>query len=133
VFLLDTNVVLEILLNQAKAEQVQRFLNATDRELLHVTDVAIFSISIILQRQRKSALWVQFVQTLAVGGFSIVRLSVPDTSGVDTVAQAHNLDFDDTYQYTAAGKHSLTLVSFDRHFDATPLGRRTPEQILNAT
>ena len=41
-----------------------------------------------------------------------------------------NLDFDDAYQYTAAEKHDLTIVSFDADFDRTKRGRKTPWEVL---
>jgi hypothetical protein len=40
------------------------------------------------------------------------------------------LDFDDAYQYVAAEKHDLTLVSFDADFDRTDRGRKTPVDVL---
>jgi len=39
------------------------------------------------------------------------------------------LDFDDAYQYVAAEKNGLVLVSFDGDLDKTPNGRKTPAQI----
>jgi hypothetical protein len=41
-----------------------------------------------------------------------------------------NLDFDDAYQYVAAEKHDLTLVSLDADFDRTERGRKTPADVL---
>jgi len=41
-----------------------------------------------------------------------------------------NLDFDDAYQYVAAEKHNLTLVSLAADFDRTDRGRKTPADIL---
>jgi hypothetical protein len=41
-----------------------------------------------------------------------------------------HLDFDDAYQYVAAEKHDLTLISFDADFDRTERGRKTPADIL---
>jgi len=38
-------------------------------------------------------------------------------------------DFDDAYQYSAAEKYNLTIVSFDSDFDRTPRGRKTPAEI----
>jgi predicted nucleic acid-binding protein len=46
------------------------------------------------------------------------------------VAERFNLDFDDAYQYTAAEKYDLTLVSFDSDFDHTERGRKTPAEVL---
>ena len=42
------------------------------------------------------------------------------------------LDFDDAYQYTLAEKHDLSLVSFDKDFDKTERGRKTPIEVLNS-
>jgi hypothetical protein len=39
------------------------------------------------------------------------------------------LDFDDAYQYTAAEKHNLILLSFDTDFDRTSRGRKTPAMV----
>jgi len=39
------------------------------------------------------------------------------------------LDFDDAYQYTAAEKYNLTLLSFDTDFDRTARGRKTPATV----
>ena len=36
---------------------------------------------------------------------------------VEEVSTAFRLDFDDAYQYTAAQKYNLTLLSFDTDFD----------------
>jgi predicted nucleic acid-binding protein len=44
---------------------------------------------------------------------------------VGKTAGAAGLDFDDAYQYVAAEKHSMALVSFDADFDRTDRGRRT--------
>jgi predicted nucleic acid-binding protein len=46
------------------------------------------------------------------------------------VSHRFNLDFDDAYQYAVAEKRSLEIVSFDRDFDRTPRGRKTPTEIL---
>jgi hypothetical protein len=35
-------------------------------------------------------------------------------------------DFDDAYQYTAAGEHGLVLVSFDTDFDINSLTKNDP-------
>jgi uncharacterized protein len=40
------------------------------------------------------------------------------------------LDFDDAYQYVAAEKHDLSLVSFDADFDRTSRGKTTPAELL---
>lgn len=63
-------------------------------------------------------------------GVSLLHLGLEDILQVLETMQQFHLDFDDAYQYVAAEKYGLTLVSFDTDFDHTPRGRRTPGQIL---
>jgi uncharacterized protein len=49
---------------------------------------------------------------------------------VGKTAERTGLNFDDAYQYVAAEKHDLTLVSFDADFDRTERGRKTPAEVL---
>jgi predicted nucleic acid-binding protein len=57
-------------------------------------------------------------------------LSADELRDIPEVMRRFRLDFDDAYQYVAADKHALTLVSFDADFDRTERGRKTPEQVL---
>jgi hypothetical protein len=41
----------------------------------------------------------------------------------------YQLDFDDAYHYAAAEKYELAIVSFDRDFERTRLGRKVPSEI----
>ena len=43
------------------------------------------------------------------------------------------LDFDDAYQYVAAEKNDLTIVSFDKDFDRTERGRVPPSEVTGQT
>jgi predicted nucleic acid-binding protein len=42
----------------------------------------------------------------------------------------YSLDFDDAYQYVAAKKMNLKLISFDSDFNKTPEKRMLPGQII---
>lgn len=67
------------------------------------------------------------------GAGMLVASILPDEmESVAQAAQRFNLDFDDAYQYAAANKYDLTIVSFDSHFDQTDRGRKTPADILKA-
>ncbi len=44
-----------------------------------------------------------------------------------------DLDFDDAYQYVAAEKQGLVIVSFDGDFNRTTRGKKTPTEILAGT
>lgn len=46
------------------------------------------------------------------------------------VIEKFDLDFDDAYQYVAAEKYGIELISFDSDFDQTKHGRKTPDEVL---
>ncbi len=49
---------------------------------------------------------------------------------IGVVMELFKLDFDDAYQYSAAEKYALTLVSFDGDFDGTELRRKMPHEVV---
>lgn len=129
-FLVDTNVWLEALLDQERAEEARNFLRRTDSVNLFLTDFSLFSIGIILTRLKKDVLFQTFLRdTVEESGMMLVRL---DTDGLDRILSLRrsvDLDFDDAYQYVAAETNRLTLVSFDTDFDRTERGRKQPHQV----
>lgn len=130
-YLVDTSVWLERLLEQERFNEVRRFLNSTETSQIFLTDFSFHSIGLILTRLNKSTLLLNFVQdTLLEGAVSLVHLAPEDTQAIVAAMQQFRLDFDDAYQYVAAGKHSLALVSFDSDFDRTERGRKTPQAVL---
>lgn len=129
-FLLDTNVWLELLLDQEHASHVRRLFNHVPPAELALTEFSLYSIGIILTRLKKDALFKDFVDDiLNIGGVQCVRLEPHELVSLLDARARHGLDFDDAYQYAVAELHGMTLVSFDAHFDGTPLGRRSPMQV----
>jgi len=129
-FLLDTNVWLELLLDQEHAPHVRRLLNRIPSHDLALTEFSLYSIGIILTRLKKDALFKDFIgDILETGGVRCVRLESHEFVSLLDIGKRHSLDFDDAYQYAAAELHGMTLVSLDAHFDGTPLGRRSPMQV----
>jgi len=130
-YLVDTNVWLERFLEQARAEEVGDFLDRIPSDQLRLTDFALNSIGIVLARLGKPKAFVQFIQdVLLYGAVSLIRLNPEDMEDLVEAMEQYGLDFDDAYQYKAAEKHGLVLVSFDSDFDQTPRGRKTPAQVL---
>ncbi|OPX34641.1 VapC toxin family PIN domain ribonuclease [candidate division KSB1 bacterium 4484_188] len=130
--LIDTNIILEMLLEQAKASAARQLLSQSTHEFF-VTDFAIHSIGLLFFRQKKYRAFEEFIDDLLKNSYVAVKsLSIDDLGTVSSDAQKFNLDFDDAYQYVAAKKYDLTLVSFDRDFDRTERGRKTPAEILEA-
>jgi uncharacterized protein len=49
VYLLDTNVILELLLDQERADDVERLLLETEAKHLHLSEFAFYSLGIVLR------------------------------------------------------------------------------------
>ena len=129
-YLVDTNIWLESLLDQERASEVSQFLSLVKSTELCLTDFAVHSIGISLFRLGKPELWPSFLQDLFIeGGAHLLHLEAEDGPQIAAVARQHGLDFDDAYQYAAAERYDLVLVSFDSHFDGTPRGRSTPAAV----
>jgi len=130
-YLVDTNVWLERFLEQTRAAEVGDFLDRIPPDQLGLTDFALHSIGIVLARLGKPKAFVQFIQdALLDGAVSLIRLDPEDMQDLVAVMEQYGLDFDDAYQYKAAERYGLVLVSFDSDFDRTPRGRKTPAQVL---
>ncbi len=129
-YLIDTNIFLEGLLEQEKAESVRYFFQAVDMEKTFMTDLALHSIGIILFRLKKYELFTSFVEDMIINGMEILSSTPEDLMKLDRTAQQYNLDFDDAYQYMLAEKHQLQLISFDKDFDSTKIGRKEPSEIV---
>lgn len=133
-YLVDTNIWLERLLGQAKSEEVGQFLERTPTNLLFITDFAFHSIGVILTRLKRKAALLDFVQDVFVEGrVALVSLKPEETQDLVDAIDRYHLDFDDAYQYVAAEKNGLVLVSFDGDLDKTPNGRKTPAEVPAAS
>jgi len=129
-YLVDTNIWLERLLDQKKSEEVGYFLAHVASEYLFITDFALHSIGVVLSRLNKSEVLLQFVHDVFVqGAVSLIHLKPEDMKRMIEVMQKFALDFDDAYQYVAAEEYGLTIVSFDSDFDRTDKGCKTPAQL----
>jgi len=130
-YLLDTNIILELLLDQEQADRVAQFLNQAPPLNLHLTEFSLYSLGVILLRLKRNETFIQAVDDLLLSGaVGLVRLEVQDMGKVAETARSFALDFDDAYQYVAAEKYDLGLLSFDRDFDRTARGRKTLEEVL---
>lgn len=130
-YLVDTNVWLERLLEQERAEEVAQFLDRTPSERLFISDFAFHSLGVILTRFNKMEALRRFVQDAFIDrAVTLIHLGPEDTQRMLDVMEQFKLDFDDAYQYVAAEKYNLTLVSFDGDFDRAERGRKIPAEIL---
>ena len=129
-YLVDTNIWLERLLDQDRSEEVGDFLQRVSDDRLYLTDFTLHSIGIVLLKLQEAETFSRFVQDVLVdGGVRLVRLQPDDMTSIVDAAGKYRLDFDDAYQYAASTKFNFQIVSFDSDFDRTDRGKRLPEQI----
>ena len=130
-YLLDTNILLELLLNREKADDADRFLHSVPAPKLHISEFTLYSLGIFLTQRKMARTFLELVEDLVVrGGITVIRLLPEDMRNVIETGALYNLDFDDAYQYVAAERYGLTLVSLDAHFDKTERGRKAPGDLI---
>ena len=126
---MDTNVFLELLLEQARSAEARQLLEKIEANEFFVSDYALHSIGMLLFRRKQSEVFRRFLADVNTS-LTMVSLTAKDLDRVIDASTAFNLDFDDAYQYTVAGKYDLTIVSFDADFDRTDRGRKQPAALL---
>ena len=103
-----------------KLNVVNTYDRVVKSENLFITDFAFHSIGVILSKLNKGDILLRFVQdTFIDGAVELIHLEPEDTSRLLYVKDMFTLDFDDAYQYAAAEKYNLIIVSLDADFDRT--------------
>ncbi len=107
------------------------FLNNTPSEQIFITDFTLHSIGIVMSKLNRTEGLLQFVKDVFVDSAAVlIHLEPDDFPHIVQVIKQYRLDFDDAYQYVAAEKYNLILISFDSDFDRTQLKRKRPAEIL---
>ena len=128
-YLVDSNVWLELLLEQDRADEVRAFFDRIEARFLVITEFTLYTIGIMLINRRLSHVLQQLLDDLADGRTRVVRLSLTDISEVVVVCGRLRLDFDDAYQYVAARNSGLRIVTFDSDFYRTDIERLLPSDV----
>ena len=144
-FLLDTNILLEILLGQEKKELAKKVIRKLMKNpySLHISDFTLHSVGIkfwkIPKTTERSKLigekkkkWGEFLDNTFPGtdirfNIMVISLSKKQLYYVGEVIEKYNLDFDDAYQVTVAMILDLDIISEDsdlirlRHINPPPV------------
>jgi predicted nucleic acid-binding protein len=129
-YLVDTNVWLEVLLEQERSDECKEFFQNVETNLIAISEFSLYSIGIILCWLNKDSLFENFLDDIMSSFISKISLEIDDIKYLLQIRKKYNFDFDDAYQYVVAEKYSLTIISFDSDFDKTELGRKTPKEVL---
>ncbi|MFM2225383.1 MAG: hypothetical protein RJA07_1585 [Bacteroidota bacterium] len=115
-YLIDTNIFLEILLNQNNAEKCSSFLSENVGEWA-VSDFAIHSIGLKLFNTKidLKSTFIQFINDINLHSKILSSIS---SENFDFILKGinQNLDYDDAYQLLIAELHDLTIVTLDNDF-----------------
>ncbi|MCG3196504.1 MAG: hypothetical protein GHCLOJNM_00980 [bacterium] len=131
-YLVDTNVWLERLLDQERSDEAGAFFGGIPSTELFITDFSFHSLCLVMIRLGKVDSLLVFVrEVFGESGVTLLHLYPFDTGEILSAIRLYNLDYDDAYQYVAADKHGLTLVSFDGDFARTPRGKKSPMECLS--
>jgi len=128
-YLVDTNIFLEALLEQEKTHIVRSFLKSTEVKELYITNFSLYSIGIVLFKLKKFNIFISFLNDVVVDGINIVSIGTVSLKELVKISQKFSLDFDDAYQYYLAKTENLQLISFDTDFDKTDIKRKEPSDI----
>lgn len=112
--LVDTNIFLEILLNQESKDKCKQFL-AVEFGNLIISDFSLHSIGVILLHQKKAEIFNQFTKDV-LPSVTVGRLDNMSYPEVARNSVVYGLDFDDAYQFTLAMNHKLDIATMDKDF-----------------
>jgi len=114
-FLVDTNIFLEILLEREKKESCKKFLDNNIGNL-NITDFSLHSIGVILFRYDKEDIFRKFVEDVAPNT-KLLSLPIWQYGEIVNAGINLNLDFDDAYRYNTAKYYGLRLATMDKDFE----------------
>ena len=113
-FLVDTNIFLEILLTQEKQEACRKFLEVNVGSL-YISDFSLHSIGVILFRNNKEEVFKKFLKDI-IPNLEITTLLKMSYENLAEVKKKLGLDFDDAYQYQVSRERNLKIVTMDKDF-----------------
>ena len=132
--LLDTNIFLELLLDQKRAGECEGLLELVSKGQAEatVTHFTVHAVEAILRDAEGLATFLRNLEHSV--GLTIYDTSLTEEMAAALMSQKIGLDFDDALQYYAAKKLGVdALVSFDEHFDKLDLRRVEPRDLLRST
>lgn len=114
-YLIDTNIFLEILLEQEKKEKCKSFLVENYGKLV-LSVFSLHSIGVILFRNHKYSLYNSFINDV-IPNIKVASIEKNRYYRLEELAVRFNLDFDDSFQAVLAEDLELTVVTMDKDFE----------------
>ena len=131
-YLIDTNIFLEILLDQEKSRECQDILERAGNGKIEcvVTHFTVHAIEGLLTDDLETVR--KFVKNLEnSSGIKIVDTTLAEEREIASNAEDFGLDFDDSMQFSVARKQGIEkIISLDKDFDKTSIERIEPSEII---
>ena len=130
--LLDTNIFLELLLDQRRAAECEELLELISKGEIEatVTHFAVHAVEAALVTGEKLEAFLRNLDHCV--GLYVYDTNLSDEMAIALMTKRIGLDFDDTLQYYVAKKVGVeAIVSFDEHFDGLDLQRVEPHALLH--
>jgi len=132
-YLVDTNVFLEVFLLRRKKDECKRFLESLwkGEGRGFITDFSVHTILVVLGALKRWEELKIFISTLpAYKGLSVYTTTLADELRAVELSGKGVLDIDDAVQYSAAlALGAKGVVSFDKHFDGLDIPRLEPQSL----
>jgi len=133
VYLIDTNIFIELLLGRKNADVCEKLLHKASlgETKCVVTSFTVHAVEGILSGNLEAI--ETFLRNLSASlGIDVYTTTLEEELEVSIFADKVGLDFDDGIQYFVAKKVGAeAIISFDRHFDSTDLERVEPGELVN--
>ncbi|MBC8526108.1 MAG: PIN domain-containing protein [Candidatus Cloacimonetes bacterium] len=113
-YLIDTNIFLEILLKQNKSDSCKAFLDKNIGSI-NISDFTLHSIGVILFRQNEEQSFLKFISDI-LPKTNLLSLPKNKYDEVIIIKNKIGLDFDDSYQYNICKQFDLKFVTMDKDF-----------------
>lgn len=113
-YLIDTNIFLEILLKQDKSDSCKTFLDKNIGSI-NISDFTLHSIGVILFRQNEEQSFLKFISD-TLPKTNLLSLPKNKYDEVIIIKNKIGLDFDDSYQYNICKQFDLKFVTMDKDF-----------------
>lgn len=118
-YLIDTNIFLEILLEQEKADECSNFLKQVTEHntVCLMSSYTLHSIETILSNLKRFGVLISFLDDI-IDNQAIRQYHTTAEEELKIIQSIPNLnlDFDDALQYYVAKKFNATIVTYDKHF-----------------
>jgi predicted nucleic acid-binding protein len=129
VILIDTNVVLELLLGQRRANEARDLLDRVSAGSVEamITHFSLHAVEVVLNDADLNLRLLRNVQNSL--GLSLYDTSIEDEMSATILMKEIERDFDDALQYYVARKTGASaIVSFDSHYDGLDIPRVSPAE-----